>query len=124
MNADDANTIVPGLDDLVIDPLAVGRVGTNKHNRTSPAFHLVGNPPLDRVFAGLGDAVPVVVRRGPVPLDAADVPNRGRTPIIGRVVEAVEHSACHTFTLTAQGPSRRQWPEATDRETGSGLEKM
>src|SRR3974390_2376890 len=48
-DADNTQTIVPRLDDLMVDPFPVCGVGTNEHNRASPSLHLAGNPALDRV---------------------------------------------------------------------------
>lgn len=68
-------SIVPRLDDLVIDPFTVGGLGTDEHNCARSARHLIRNPSLDGGIATLLDGFPVIVGSGLVAFNRANVSN-------------------------------------------------
>lgn len=73
INSHNTLSIVPRLDDLVIDPFSVGSLGSDQHNRARSARHLIRNPFLDSRIAAFCDRFPVIASRGLVALDRTNI---------------------------------------------------
>ena len=80
MNADHSHPIIPGCDDLVVDPLALGCVGAYQDDRAGASFQLTRNPLLDGVGPALRNGFPVVVSNGLVANDHYHVSHLACSP--------------------------------------------
>ena len=72
-DSDDSHPIVPRLDDLVVDPLPIGRTRSDKDDGAGSAVHLAGDPALDCLFSTTRDRLPIVVSRWLIPFHSSNV---------------------------------------------------
>src|SRR5690242_11036974 len=96
VDADEPLAVVPGLLDLVVDPLATGGLATDEHDARGPSSHLAIDPTPDSRVALPLDGLPVVGRQKALAFDHPHLTNLLYAPVVALEMERMEDAACHS----------------------------